>query len=507
MLPAELAPRLDTLSWPTTDRRCWRQWSVTQLWISRRWHAACCRIASTRRITRTTRRQPAASRSTRTASATPCATSHRPRLARARCASATAPARPSAGSARPDRYYNHGADRSRRPAATGDLLVELRAAGRQAARADQRDPQLCAPPSTPATLPTCSARPRSRTSSASAGAGRARRLDASRHLCRSRRSRARPCGPAIQALLEDARAGQVRRGRWPKRSTASPATRRTSPRSTSSCASPASGIVTLAEGEISELHVGLKGTMNALFLKDLADKTRRGLRGRVEAGQVGRWPATATTSCASSARRRADARRAPHQRGRGRDRPPHLPRLRRRQVAARDRLAAQQGGRSRPARHGLGADHHPRQADRGTGILNNELYIGRLVWNRLRYIKDPETGKRVSRPNPAKRSGRPGVPELRIVDDDLWEAVKARQAALRSARNGTQRPGYWDRRRPRSLLSGLMKCGVLRRRGHQSQRRARGLRGSRARRAPAAIAAPCGARTSKRSSSKPCSTG
>ena len=45
-------------------------------------------------------------------------------------------------------------------------------------------------------------------------------------------------------------------------------------------------IVTLAEGEISELHVGLKGTMNALFLKDLADKTKRGLRGRVEAG---RW--------------------------------------------------------------------------------------------------------------------------------------------------------------------------------------------------------------------------
>lgn len=29
-------------------------------------------------------------------------------------------------------------------------------------------------------------------------------------------------------------------------------------------------IVTLSEGEISELHVGLKGTMNALFLKDLA---------------------------------------------------------------------------------------------------------------------------------------------------------------------------------------------------------------------------------------------
>src|SRR3546814_6870716 len=41
---------------------------------------------------------------------------------------------------------------------------------------------------------------------------------------------------------------------------------------------------TLAEGEISELHVGLKGTMNALFLKDLAKKTHRGLRGRIEKG-------------------------------------------------------------------------------------------------------------------------------------------------------------------------------------------------------------------------------
>ena len=39
-------------------------------------------------------------------------------------------------------------------------------------------------------------------------------------------------------------------------------------------------------------------------------------------------------------------------------------------------------------------------AARGTGILNNELYVGKLVWNRLRYVKDPETGKRNSRINP-----------------------------------------------------------------------------------------------------------
>lgn len=43
-------------------------------------------------------------------------------------------------------------------------------------------------------------------------------------------------------------------------------------------------IVTLSEGAVDELHVGLKGTMNALFLRDLAAKIRRGQRGRVVNG-------------------------------------------------------------------------------------------------------------------------------------------------------------------------------------------------------------------------------
>jgi len=46
-------------------------------------------------------------------------------------------------------------------------------------------------------------------------------------------------------------------------------------------------IVTIAEGDITHLHIGLKGTMNALFLKELAEKTRRGLRGRIELGKAG----------------------------------------------------------------------------------------------------------------------------------------------------------------------------------------------------------------------------
>jgi DNA invertase Pin-like site-specific DNA recombinase len=59
-------------------------------------------------------------------------------------------------------------------------------------------------------------------------------------------------------------------------------------------------IVTLAEGDITHLHIGLKGTMNALFLKELAEKTRRGLRGRIELGKQAAVSASATESCVDS---------------------------------------------------------------------------------------------------------------------------------------------------------------------------------------------------------------
>lgn len=40
-----------------------------------------------------------------------------------------------------------------------------------------------------------------------------------------------------------------------------------------------------SEGEINELHIGLGGTMSALFLRQLSQKTHRGLEGRVRAGK------------------------------------------------------------------------------------------------------------------------------------------------------------------------------------------------------------------------------
>jgi DNA invertase Pin-like site-specific DNA recombinase len=229
-------------------------------------------------------------------------------------------------------------------------------------------------------------------------------------------------------------------------------------------------IVTKAEGEITELHVGLGGTMSAIFLQQLAQKTRRGLEGRVKAGKsaggisygyrLARQPLADGTFTTGD--RVIDPREA----------------------AVVQRIFAEydRGRSARVIAVGLNRDAFPAPRaggkgrgtwsfstisgnwKRGTGILNNELYIGRLVWNRQRFIKDPETGKRQARPNLPEAWITEAVPDLRIIDDDLWNRVKERQGAVRQdilterAAN-LNAPKAEVGRRARYLLSGLLNCG------------------------------------------------
>jgi hypothetical protein len=101
------------------------------------------------------------------------------------------------------------------------------------------------------------------------------------------------------------------------------------------------------------------------------------------------------------------------------------------------------------------------QLDRGTGLLNNQVYAGWNVWNYCSSVKDPRTGKKVARPNPPELREIVPVPDLRIVSDELWEAVKARQAEVRIVRtrdkDGNALSGA---QRRKFLLSGLLECGV-----------------------------------------------
>ena len=99
---------------------------------------------------------------------------------------------------------------------------------------------------------------------------------------------------------------------------------------------------------------------------------------------------------------------------------------------------------------------------RGTGILNNELYIGKLVWNRQSFINDPDTQRRQARLNPPEQWVIESVPDLKIIDDKLWDRVKARQAAVRMDMNPAgvlnERTRPENGRRPGYLFSGLLKC-------------------------------------------------
>jgi site-specific DNA recombinase len=91
---------------------------------------------------------------------------------------------------------------------------------------------------------------------------------------------------------------------------------------------------------------------------------------------------------------------------------------------------------------------------RGTGVLNNELYIGMQIWGKQSFRKDPDTGRENGRLNDESTWIRTEVPHLRIISDELWAKVKAYQKAL-----DERGPTSAHKKRPERLFSFLLKCG------------------------------------------------
>ena len=218
-------------------------------------------------------------------------------------------------------------------------------------------------------------------------------------------------------------------------------------------------IVTLSEGDVTHLHVGLKGTMNALFLKDLADKVRRGLRGRVEGGKSGGGNCYGYDVVKKFA---ADGEPVRGDRAINKFEACVVRRIFSNYASGKSpkRIAFElnKEGIKAPGGGDWGFSTINGNRRRGTGILNNEMYIGRIVWNRLRYIKDPDTGKRVSRPNPESEWIFHDVPELRIIEQDLWNRIKARQEAIKVERSTGKPNRLHERQRAKYLFSGLTRC-------------------------------------------------
>ncbi len=201
------------------------------------------------------------------------------------------------------------------------------------------------------------------------------------------------------------------------------------------------------EGVVNTVLVGLRGLVGQLYREDNAHKVRRGQAGRVSKGLAGGGLTYgyAAVPGRSGERVIVDSEA---------------------QVVRRIFQEYVDGRTPREIAHNLNNDRVPPprgrawnastingNRERCAGILQNELYVGRLVWNKIRMVKDPDTGKRLSRPNPKSDWQISKVPHLAIVSPDLFEAAQRRRQERNRAHPSHQR-------RPRRMLSGLLRCGA-----------------------------------------------
>ncbi|MBX3605325.1 MAG: recombinase family protein [Piscinibacter sp.] len=192
-----------------------------------------------------------------------------------------------------------------------------------------------------------------------------------------------------------------------------------------------------------------RGLVNEMYLDDLRDKTHRGLAGQFERGLSagGRSYGYRSVEVAGGRQLVVDEAEASTVRfifesaAAG-----HSVRWIAHELNARGIKSPRGGSWAVSAIFGSAA--------RGLGMLNNELYIGRVIWNRRQWLKDPETGMRryVERP-PAEWRVRE-QPELRIVPQDLWDRLHNR--ARRGPAPGREREGAGAS--PKTLFGGLLVC-------------------------------------------------
>ena len=206
-------------------------------------------------------------------------------------------------------------------------------------------------------------------------------------------------------------------------------------------------IHTVHGGEISSMEGSLRAMMSAHYLENLAHKTRRGLAGVVAQG---RYPGGQVYGYRSVPGKPGQieidedqalvVRRVYQEYAAGR-----TPRDIARDLT-RENIPSPRGGR-------WAASTINGNTKRQNGLLQNPLYAGKIVWNRLRMGRDPDNGRRVSRSNPKSAWHEQEAPHLAIIDRELFDTVQERKAERSKGH-----PTY--QRRPKHILSGLLRCGA-----------------------------------------------
>lgn len=214
-------------------------------------------------------------------------------------------------------------------------------------------------------------------------------------------------------------------------------------------------LVSCTEGKLQAIHVALGGFVAAEFISMVSAKTKRGLQavaksGRMAGGKSYGYRAVEVGDARGHREIIAEeaeiVKRIFAEFAAG-----HSP------LAIAHRLNKE--GIPGPRGKDWGQSTINGNAKRGNGILNNEMYIGKLVWNRQTFRRDPTTKRRVSRLNPREVWEIQDVPHLQIIDDELWQQVKQRQAGV-SAKSGKNRGDNMQKaRRAKHLFSGLVRCG------------------------------------------------
>jgi len=186
-----------------------------------------------------------------------------------------------------------------------------------------------------------------------------------------------------------------------------------------------------------KVQAGVRGLINDIYIDDLKEKTHRGLTGRaLDGGWVSVAPYGYQNKRDDAGRPRLEV--VPDQADVVRDIfERYASGWSPRKIAAalnQRKIVSPRGGYWRGSAI-LG------RSDRRSGILACETYVGRLHWNRSTWQRDPDTGRR-------RRSARPESewivteqPELRVVDDALWEAAQRRQRQERHLTEGARRNG------------------------------------------------------------------
>jgi site-specific DNA recombinase len=207
-------------------------------------------------------------------------------------------------------------------------------------------------------------------------------------------------------------------------------------------------IVTTTDGVVSPLMHGLRTIIDAHYLVDLKSAVRRGMTGVI---RDGRHPGGKAYGYRPIAGKPGELEIVPNEADVVRRifREYVVDGDRARAIATRLNAELVPPPRGRWWRVSTIGGHTKRK----TGILQNELYCGRMTWNRACKVRDPDTGRHVYRSKPESEWQRNEAPHLRIIDDDTFEAAqRIRQQRTRAPRR--------DRQRPKRLLSGLLRCGA-----------------------------------------------